>query len=168
MKKIIQIAAAATLFLGLATTLSAQKVGYVNSLQILSEMPEYKQAEANITALRQQIEKKGNQMVQDLQSDAMEVEQKAQAGQLSPLQEQEEMKRLQEEQAKIQKYQQDSQKQLADRQSELMEPLSKKLNDAIAAVAQEGGYTMVIDIQALVYYEPSEDLTAKVKSKLGM
>lgn len=168
MKRIIQIALVATLFLGLSTAVSAQKVGYVNSIGLLQEMPEYKQAQANLTALREQIEKKGNQMVQDLQTKAIDLGNKEQKGEIAPMQLQQEYQKLQEEEASIQKFQQDKQTELANKSNELLEPISKKLNDAITAVAKEGGFKMIFDIQALVYYEPSEDITDQVKAKLGM
>lgn len=41
------------------TTISAQKFGYLNSQALLAELPEVKQADANLQALQTQLEKKG-------------------------------------------------------------------------------------------------------------
>ncbi len=168
MKKIIQLGIGALLIVGLSVSASAQKIGYVNSLQILSEMPEYKQAQANIEALQQQIQKKGEQMVKDLEADYVEVSQKAQAGELSPKQQETESQRLQGEQQKIADFERESADQLQKKQTELLNPLTEKLNGAIEAVAKEGGYVMVLDRQVILYGEATEDLTTQVKAKLGL
>ena len=46
----------------------AQKFGYLNSQALLSELPEVKQADANLQALQAQLEKKGQQMVSELEN----------------------------------------------------------------------------------------------------
>ena len=46
----------------------AQKFGYLNSQVLLAELPEVKAADAEIQALQTQLEKKGQMMVQELES----------------------------------------------------------------------------------------------------
>ncbi len=59
---------------------NAQKLGYVNSQAILSELPEVKQAEANLEAHKNAMQKKGQQMVTNLQNKYAALQQKEQRG----------------------------------------------------------------------------------------
>ena len=102
MKHWIKNSALALAFLALALVgAQAQKFGYVNSAALIAELPEVKQADATIEALQKQLQKKGQEMVQKFQADYAEVQRKADNGELSPKQQEEEAKRLETEQTKI-------------------------------------------------------------------
>jgi len=74
--------------LGIFTLISvagqAQKFGYINSQALLSEIPEVKAADANLQAFQSQLEKKGQQMVQELETKYRELQKKEQSGEISP------------------------------------------------------------------------------------
>jgi outer membrane protein len=56
-------------------------------------------------------------------------------------------------------------------QKQLMEPITKKLEDAINAVGATGGYTYIFDLSSVnvPYVGPaSTDVTNMVKAKLGI
>ena len=65
-------------------------------------------------------------------------------------------------------------KDISDKQAELFPTVSKKLSTAIAAVAKEKGIAYVFDLSVtqgfnnLLYSDGGEDLTAAVKTKLGI
>lgn len=67
-----------------------------------------------------------------------------------------------------------SSKDVSDKQNELFAPIQKKVADAIAAVAKEKGLVYVFDTSksqgnnSIGYYNPSDDITAAVKAKLGI
>jgi outer membrane protein len=148
----------------------SQKFGYLNSQALLTELPEVKQADANLQALQTQLEKKGQQMVQELETNYKELQRKEQSGEISPKALEEEAKKLKEKEAEIGKYEQDMQKQLMTKRQEILQPVLEKVNTAIKQVAQENQFTYIFDSSAglLLYAQDSMDVTALVKTKLGI
>ena len=65
---------------------------------------------------------------------------------------------------------QDNEQALQKKYNELMEPIQKKVLDAINAVGQAGGYVYIMQTGSALYISStlSEDVTAKVKAKLGL
>ena len=168
MKRILLLAA---LFVSFAVSSTyAQKIGYVNSQALLQELPDFKNAEANFENFRNQLQKKLEQKAQLLQSDFQAVQRKAEQGELSPIQQEQESTRLREEQSQLVTYEQDIQKQLVDRQTTELQPIYDSVNDAIKSVAEENGFTYIIDASSgvILYADETSDVTALVKAKLGM
>ena len=157
-------------FLTLTFSVQAQKFGYVNSQLILSEMTEVKQMQANLEALKKQLQKKGQAMLTSYQQQEQEAVQKKERGELAPKEEQTLLEDLQKKQQEILKFEQDMQKQLLEKEQKLLEPILEKVNTAIKNVAIEDGYTMIFDASAgvLLYAEEDQDLSAKIKTKLGI
>jgi len=54
------------------------------------------------------------------------------------------------------------------KQAQLMQPLNKKVMDAINAVAKEKGYAYVLSPDALIVAPPGDDITLAVAQKLGI
>ncbi len=148
----------------------AQKFGYLNSQALLAELPEVKQADATLQALQTQLEKKGQQMVQELEGKYKDLQRREQSGEISPKALEEEGRKLKEQEGELGKYEQDVQKQLSTKRQEMLQPLIDKVNAAIKQVAQEGQYTYIFDSSAgmLLYAQDSMDVTAAVKAKLGI
>ncbi|MEM8523621.1 MAG: OmpH family outer membrane protein [Bacteroidota bacterium] len=148
------------------STLQAQKFGYVNTNKILSELPAVKQADANIEALRKQLEAKYQKDVQAYQALLTDIQTKAQQGILSPKQQEEEAQKLRVQEEAIRKFEQESQGKLVERRSQLIQPIIDEVNAAITAVGKEGGYQFIFDEQVLLYKAASDDVTEMVKAKL--
>lgn len=148
----------------------SQKFGYLNSQALLAELPEVKQADANLQALQTQLEKKGQQMVAELEGKYKDLQKREQSGEISPKALEDESKKLKEQEAELQKYEQDVQKQLTSKRQEMLQPLIDRVNNAIKQVAQEGQYTYIFDSSAgmLLYAQDTMDVTAPVKAKLGI
>lgn len=68
----------------------------------------------------------------------------------------------------VQNWNQISQQVLQNKQAQLLQPLYKKINDAIHAVAKENGYGYVITMDALIVAPPSDDILPLVAKKLGV
>ena len=154
----------------MSSTVSAQKFGYLNSQALLSEMSEVEQARANLEVLGQQLKKKGEAMVADLQQKYGVVQQKAQEGGLSPKDQEAELAKLKAQEAEIAKFEQEMVQQLQKKEADLLQPILDKVNDAIKEVAQEEGYLYIFDssTQVLLYADESSDVSSKVKTKLGI
>ena len=67
---------------------------------------------------------------------------------------------------------QDAQRELEKAWMEMLEPIAKKIDDAIKAVGQEGSYVYIFDLSSTQIPYVSEtlstDITGAVKSKLGI
>lgn len=168
MKKYFQIAFVAVLLLAASATATAQKFGYVNSAEILSAMPAMKAAESNLEGLQKQLQKKGQGMVENFQTDLAALQKEAQAGNLTPKQQEEESAKLEARQQEIAKFEQDMMSDLQEKRAELLKPIYDSINEAIEAVAKEGGYQFIFDQQVLLYGEEAADVSALVKAKLGI
>ena len=82
------------------------------------------------------------------------------------------MKELQELQEKGMQFQQDASQQLQQSWMEMLQPIAQKIDDAIKAVGQEGGYVYIFDLSSTnipyVSTTLSTDVTTAVKGKLGL
>ncbi len=147
---------------------SAQKYGYLNSAAILADMPEVKQMQSNLQALQTQLQKKGQQMLQEYQQKEQDAIARKERGELSPKEEEQMLAELQKMQQDIMNFQQEMQRTLAEKEQELMKPIYDKIQKAIKEVAEEQGYTMIFDAAALLYADEAADVSALVRAKLGM
>jgi outer membrane protein len=152
----------------MTVAVQAQKFGYINSSALLVDLPEVKQAESDLEAFSKQLQKKGQDMVAKFQTDVQAYQKKVEAGELSPKQQEEEEKRLEAVRTELGKYEQDMTTQIQTKRETLLKPIYDKVNDAIKAVATEGGYQYVFDQGVLLYFEASADISAAVKKKLGI
>ena len=168
MKKFIQLAFVAVLLLAATATATAQKFGYVNSAEILSELPSMKAAESNLEALQKQLQKQGQGMVKSFQEDYQALQAEAEQGTMSPKQQQEAAAKLEARQEEIGKFEQRMVSDIQKKRTELLEPIYESINNAIEAVAKENGYTFIFDQQVLLYGEESQNVSNLVKAKLGL
>ena len=168
MKKIFQFALVALLLVAATASATAQKFGYVNSAEILAELPAMKAAESNLEGLQKQLQKKGQAMVEAFQTDAQAFQQEVQGGTLSPKAQQEKGAKLQAREQEIVAFEQTMVQDLQKKRAELLEPIYKSVNDAIAAVAEENGYQFIFDQQVLLYGQDSQDVSSMVRAKLGI
>ena len=165
-----------SLFAGLCLTLltafsaSAQKFGYCNSTDLLTEIPEVKQAESELQGFQTQLTKRGQEMVKSLQDKAEELKRKQDQGLISPKDVEVQTAKLEEEQEKIAQYEQEVYQKLSAKRQELFQPILDKVNDAMKVVAIENGFAFVFDANTnvLLYADPSLDVTKQVKNKLGI
>lgn len=160
----------AILMVGLTSGMQAQKFGYINSQELLSQLPEVKESTANIETLKKQLQKKGQDMVAALQQKYTALQQDQEQGRLSPVQLETEANKLREEEAQIAQFEQTSQQKIYDKTELLLSPIQDKVNNAIKEVAQDNGYTYIFDtsLGMVLYADPSSDVSAKVKAKLGI
>lgn len=172
MKYLLKYALILALAFSVSTSMSAQKFGYLNSAAILQEMPEVKQAEADLEVLQKQLQSRGETMLQEFQAKYQELERKNQQGEISPKELEEESQALKADENKLAQFEQDMQRQVLERRDALLQPILDRVNTAIEAVAKEEGYTYIFDASPgtgiLLYADESTDIVMKVKAKLGM
>ena len=156
--------------LSLATASFAQKFGYCNSTQLLTQIPEVKAADSDLQAFQTQLTKRGQEMVKALQDKAAELERKEKQGLISPKDLEIQGAKLKEEEATIAKYEQEVYEKLGQKREELFKPILDRVNKAMEDVAKENQFAFVFDqnTQVLLYADESLDVTKLVKAKLGI
>lgn len=169
MKRITGLLVFSLILMG-AQLVQAQKFGFVNSAALLTELPEVKAADSELNVLQNQLKKKGEEMVTAFQQKYAELATKEKNGEYSPKQLEIESQKLKDEEAKITQFEQESTQAMSKKREELLQPILDKVNKAINDVAKESGYAYVFDASTnvLLYADPSADVTALVKKKLGL
>lgn len=169
MKKLIFTITLCIGFMSL-NNLAAQKFGYINTAELLQNMSEVKEANANIETFRNQLVKKGQEMLQSLQGKYQELERKQGAGEISPKQLEVEAQTLKTEESKILEFEQSSQQRILEKSEALLGPIREKIQKAIDDVATENGYTYIFDYSTgfVLYADASTDVSSLVKAKLGL
>lgn len=158
--------------LSLPALAQEQKIGYADWEYIFSQMPEFKQIDADLKT-------HGAQLETSLKAKMQEYEGKVKAYQAMPATTPEPIRADKEReitmlQENIQKFQQDAQASLQKKQNDLMDPVFKKVGKAIEDVAKENGYSFVINPQimgggdVLLYSDEKFNISNLVLKKMGI
>ena len=148
----------------------AQKFGHIKTQEILTVMPEYTKAQTDIATMEQQYRDEIKRAEEEL-SKKYAAYQQEQANLPKNIAERRQ-KELDDLMQKGMQFQQDARQQLEQSWMEMIQPIAKKIDDAIKAVGQEGGYVYIFDLNStnipFVNETLSTDVTAAVKAKLGI
>lgn len=168
-KSIIKIfTLAVALVFATATGVDAQKVGHMSSQEVFLEMPETKKTLKELEDYRKQLSSQLEGRQKTLQQKIQDGNKKAQEGVLTPIQIKALEEEIQTEGAAIEKKVGELEQQYAKREIDALKPLEEKFMNAIKQVADENGYAYVLETAGLLHANPADNITAKVKSKLGM
>ena len=158
------------LMLVLPMSVFAQKFGHIKTQEILTVMPEYTKAQTDINTMQKQYQDEMKRLTDEIQKKFAAYQQE-QANLPKNIQERRQ-KELQELNERGMQMQQDAQQELQQSWMQMLEPIAKKIDDAIKAVGQEGGYVYIFDLNAtqipFVNETLSTDVTGAVKAKLGL
>lgn len=156
--------------LGVAVSASAQKMGYINTQELISQVPSVKEANSNIETYRKQLQSKYENMIKSLQTKYQGLEQKQATGDISPKQLEAEALKLKEEEKKIAEFEQSSQQKIVEKSELLLKPLRDKIQKAIDDVASENGFDYIFDasLGVILYADKTTDVSPLVKAKLGL
>lgn len=154
----------------IAFGLSAQKFGYINSSQLLIELPAVKAADTQLEQYQKELIASGEAMVKKFEANYKAYMTKVNSGELSQLQMQQQEGALAQEQQSIQRYEVEVQQKLGAKKQELYQPILDNVNKVIADMGKEMGYTMIFDssIGGILFAEDGDDLMSAVKAKLGV
>jgi outer membrane protein len=169
MKTLVK-SAALLIMITMSVSLSAQKFGYINTGELISNVPSVKEANSNIETYRKQLQSKYENMIKSLQTKYQTLEVKQKSGEISPKQLEVEASQLKEEEKKIAEFEQSSQQKIAQKSESLLKPLRDQIQSAIDAVASENGYDYIFDASTgtILYADKVTDVSAMVKAKLGL
>lgn len=168
MKKILTLAAISLA----ALTASAQKFAHYDQTTLVQAMPEYKTATAELEATGKQYQTDLEEMQKEIQN-RYEKYQKEVNDQTPANIRQRKEQEIMDLQQRFQQAQEDNAKAFQELQQSKMQPVFTKLSDAIAVVAKEGGYVYIFDKSQsnpsfYINEAISEDVTAKIRAKLGI
>lgn len=165
-KKILCAVAVALPMLAAAQSV---KVGLVDINAVIAALPETTEAQTKLQETSQKLDEEYTKLGEEM---------KRKYDEFNALPEDEpqairerKARELQDYQSKIQQFEQSAMQNIQDMQQQLMAPIIQKVRTAINAVGQEGGFTLVqnLDPQIVFYYqEPAADITKEVMAKLGV
>lgn len=171
MKKIIALL---VLVAGVTLVAEAQKVGWTNVELILAYMPETEAMEKKLKTFEEKALEQLEIKQKYYQQKLLEYMEAKNAGQLSTELDNRAQQELAKLQAEIQDGAQKAENALIQQRVSMLEPIQTKMQDAINAVAKEGGYDYILNnamgsgIPSILFGEESEDVTEKIANKLGI
>lgn len=169
MKKILVLVFAVMLALPVVSI--AQKLGHINSQELLSLMPESKAAEAKLKAKSQEVKAQMKDLQTQYQNLFAEYAKAMEAGNMSAENKKAKEESLQAMEGKIKAYQAQAQKDVEKMQGDLLSPIFEKANKAIQDVGTKNGFTYIFDTSArsIVFVSPSsQNVLPLVKTELGI
>jgi outer membrane protein len=166
MKKVLKLTLAVVCVM-FSTSLFAQKIGRINSQEVVVNMTEFKEAQTQIEALAKDLQAQAETIQVEFNNKVQEYQKGLET--MTDAVRQIKEKELSDMSARLQEFNQVAQQELQKKEQELMEPITKKAMEAINEVAKAGGYTVVFETGAMVYFDDAQvkDITPEVKTKLG-
>ena len=149
--------------------MAQQKFAHMNSQEVITVMPEFTKAQADLDALAKQYQKEMETGEAELNKKYQEFLQ--QADSLPQNIAERRQKEIQDMAQRQQQFQQEAAQAMQKAQTDAMAPIYTKLDEAIQAVGKAEGVIYIFDLaRTSIPYIGTEsiDLTAKVKTQLGI
>ena len=166
MKKILIICVIAVCCLTAGYAQKA-KFGHVDYGAVMKEMPGIDTAQQALVEYQQELEAVGKQMAEEFKTKQAEYANLANSTASSAILKvkEDELTKLY---TRLQDFVSSSEMDIQNKQIELLKPFQDKLLDAIKKVAENGKYTYIFDITMCAFHTDAEDITAAVKTELGI
>jgi outer membrane protein len=162
MKKIIVLAVVA--LMGTAVTVNAQKIGHINTNDLLVAMPETKKAQDKLKKSQDSLNVVYAQLIKEYQEKDSVI--RVDSVKWSPAIKQIRFKEFQDLADAVQQYSTSAQQFLQQKEQEFFAPVQKIALDAIQSVAKANGYAYVVSRDALLVVPTTDDLLPLVKKFL--
>ncbi|MFV0346190.1 MAG: OmpH family outer membrane protein [Bacteroidales bacterium] len=169
MKKITKVLCVVALLCCSTAVFAQGKFGHIDLAALVELMPERVEAQKSMQKLSVELEGELKNLQTEYQTKLAEYEKNVAVW--SDLIKSTKEDELQAKMQQIQSFSQNAQRSLQQEQMKLLNPIVKKAQDAVDAVAEGMKLELVFDTsnQVLMYYsEKSVDLLPKVKEKLGL
>jgi len=154
----------------LSGSVTSQKLGYINTQELLASMSEMKLADNQVQLLQNELVAKGEEMVIKFEDEYKAYMNERNSGVLSQIQMQQKEEVLIGKQDEIKKFESEIQQKIAMKREELYKPILDKVKAEIEKMGKEGGYTMIFDSSAgtILHAAETENLLPAIKAKLGV
>lgn len=153
------------------TTSAQQKIGHLNSVDVLQAMPEFKQMQADLQKQKETYSKALEGMYADYQKKQADLQEKSKDKSVPDAILETQVQDLQQTQQRIQDFESKVNDDLQKLQGEKLKPVNDKYMKAVKEVAAANGFAYVLDIASggVAYYpEGQNDVTDLVMKKLGI
>lgn len=158
----------AVMAFGMLSASAQTKIGYINTDELMSVMPEAAKINADLNEYQTSLQQQGLTL-------KIELDKKVEQYNLDSSKLSASMKEIRRDElvklySRLQNYDQEAQEKAQQYAQTKIAPVRTKAMDAIKAVAQEKGYTYVFDDAAsvLLVMPPADNLLPFVKTKLGI
>lgn len=152
--------------LGMSFTASAQKTGFVNTQELLSQMPEYKEAQTSFENYYKELEAQFTSMQQEYMTKVQDYDQKQATW--SEVVRETKAREIHDIEKRLQEFQQGIEERIDRKQAEVLSPILEKVQNAIDAVGKEEGFDYIYDAGGLLYAKDALNINNKIKVKLGI
>ncbi len=142
------------------------KYGHIDGQAVYKKMPETQKADTVYAHFVKQLEDQIKTMQDEYNTKMKEY--KASEATLSDIVKQAKADEINSLGERIQKFQTSAQTEVNKKQKEIYEPIRKKFDAALKAVAKKYGYKFIIDKNALLYFDDADDVTGLVEKQLGI
>lgn len=150
-----------------AGSVSAQKIGFLNTNELLVQMPEVKRADSLLAKYRDDMQKVYAGYVMEYQQKLADYQNNSESW--SEVQREAAEEDLGKLQLRINEYEKQSADKLDAKKAELYDPILDKVKTVIKQVGEENKFTTVMDGSALLYVGTDAiDVLPLVKKKLGI
>ncbi|MFD2571920.1 OmpH family outer membrane protein [Spirosoma soli] len=173
MKKIIRVSFQASVLLLISLRLQAQseRLGFARIDYIVSQMPESKQVESQLSGQQSQAETELKRLQKELEEKYASYQKTG--TQLSETVRKDRETELQNLQTRIQEFSRSAQESLQKKYTQLMSPVLSKVQQAIDSVAKQNGYRFILNAPSsgssdVLYASEENNITSLVIKRLGI
>ena len=166
MKKITLLSALFGTFI--SATYAQNKLGYINSRELLEVMPEVKKADSSLQIYAKSFQDQLESMSKEYESKVKDFQ--ANEKTMNEAVKEVKVKEVQQLQERMETLQQSAQEKTAKRREEMYKPILEKADKAIKDVAKENKYDYIFDASggAILFAKDSDNVLSLVKTKLGI
>ena len=153
---------------GIITSNAQSKLGYINSYELLSIMPESATMQADLQSYAKGLEGTLEAMQAEYEKKVTDYQQNEVT--YTDLVKQDKIIEIENLQKRILEFQQSAQQEINEKEQAMMSPIIEKARKAIQQVAEEGNYVYIFDAKDgnIIHADESQNILPLVKAKLGL
>jgi outer membrane protein len=166
MKKITLLTALFGTFI--SASYAQNKLGYINSRELLEVMPEVKKADSSLQIYAKSFQDQLESMSKEYESKVKDFQ--ANEKTMNEAVKEVKVKEVQQLQERMETLQQSAQEKTSKKREEMYKPILEKADKAIKDVAKENKYDYIFDASggAILFAKDSDNVLSLVKTKLGI
>ena len=159
----------AAVLIALPLCASAQKLGTVDSQSILTQMPEFAEAQAKLDEASKKYEAEFAKLREEQDKKMAEFQSVYEDASVPQSIKERRIQEMNELEQKVQQFAQTAQQDLQRQQQQLLQPVQTKLLEAIQKVGQDNGFSIILPVEVSVYQGSDVvDVTPLVKAQLKL
>jgi outer membrane protein len=163
MKKLI---VAGVMALGFLTAGAQSKIGYINTEEVMSIMPETEKANKEIQEFQESLGKQGEELEKEAteKSNQFIKDSATLSKSMKEIKREEIIKLIQ----RVQNYNAEAQEKAKQVAQQKFIPIQQKALETIKNVAKKNGYSYVLEQSSVIVGPPGDDILPLVKKELGI